>query len=63
MSKTGAEQLTDAEMAQRRDAIVRVMANTPPQPRVAKQSLKPRRKATPTASDQKAASSDAAVPS
>lgn len=56
MDKMDAAQLSDDEVAQRRDAIVRVMANMLPQPRTTKQPLKARRKAMPTASDRKAAS-------
>jgi len=61
MNKMETDQFTDEETAQRRDAIVRVMANTPPQPRVAKRPVKARRKATPTVSGRKAVSADAAV--
>ena len=38
MDKEGAVQLSDEETAQRRDTIVRVMANTPPRPRAAEPS-------------------------
>lgn len=63
MTRADADHLTNEETAQRRDAIVRVMANTAPQPRAAQQHLKARRKATSTASDRKAASADAAASS
>ncbi len=53
MSKVDAPQFNDEEVAQRRDAIVRLMANTPPQPRAAQRPSKPRRKAAPTVSDRK----------
>lgn len=59
MSKADVNQFTDEEAAQRRDAIVRVMANTPPQPRTTKQPAKPRRKAAPTASNRKTVPSGA----
>ena len=61
MPKTATNQLSDEEAAQRRDAIVHVMANTPPQPRAAKRPVKVRRKATPTASGRKTVSADAAA--
>ncbi len=63
MSKVDTDQLSDEETAQRRDAIVHVMARTPPQPRVPKRPpVKARRKAAPTASGRKAPS-DTAVTS
>ncbi len=61
MSKVNPDQFSDEETTQRRDAIVRVMANTPPQPRVVKRPLKAHRKAVPTVSDRKTVSADAAV--
>lgn len=63
MCKIEPTQLSDEETAQRRDAIVRVMASTPPQPRVAKRPVKARRKATQTASDREVVSVDATVSS
>ena len=52
-------QFSGEEIAQRRDAIVRVMASAPPQARAAKRLAKPRGRATATAFDRKEASSDA----
>lgn len=59
MSKMDTDQFSDEETAQRRDEIVRVMANTPPKPRTAKRPAKPRGKAAPTASGREALISDA----
>lgn len=50
---------TDEETAQRRDEIVRLMANAPPQTRTAKLPSNPRRKAAPIASGRRALASDA----
>lgn len=61
MDKVDTEQFSDKEIARRRDEIVRVMANTPPQPQVAKRFIKARQKATSTVSDRKAASAGAAI--
>ncbi len=63
MSKINAERFSDEEAAQRRDEIVRVMANTPAQPRVAKRPLMARRKTASTVSGQKAPAADAAASS
>jgi len=60
MGKVDAEQRSDKETARRRDEIVRVMANTPPQPRVANRPVKARQKAASTVSGRKAASAVAA---
>ena len=51
-SKVGATQIKDDEAAQRRDAIVRIMAKTSPQPRPAQRRVRPRRKEALAASDQ-----------
>ena len=60
MSKADTDQFSDEEAAQRRDAIVRAMANIPPRPRVAKRRpAKPREKATQAASGRKVGSADA----
>lgn len=61
MRKADTEQFSDEETAQRRDEIVRAMANTPPQPRAAKRLAKPREMAAPTASDRKPWASDASA--
>ena len=59
MSKAEIEQFTDAETAQRRDAIVRAMVNMLPQPRVAERPAKPRGEATPTVSGREPENPDA----
>ncbi len=61
VTKVDTAQLSDKEAAQRRDEIVRVMVNTPAQPRIAKQPFKARRKATPAVSGRKAPSADSAT--
>lgn len=58
MTKVDIDQFSDEEIAQRRDAIVRVMVNMPPQPQTAKRLTKPRGTASPTASDREARASD-----
>lgn len=61
MTKASTDQFSDEEIAQRRDAIVRVMVNMPPQPRAEKQPAKSPRKATPTALGRKPQTSDASA--
>lgn len=51
-NERGDQLYSDAEIARRRDEVVRRMANTPPRPRKTKDH--PRRKAKPTASDRAA---------
>lgn len=59
MSKADIDQFTEKETAQRRDAIVRLMAQMPPQPRTTPRPVRPQRKAALTASDRKAPAPDA----
>ncbi len=47
------ENYSAAEAAQRRDEVVRRMANTPPQPRVSRPPTAPKKKAAPDQSSQK----------